>query len=288
MKKIDSWPMEKVNGWKELVDLDMKLESSGQEWIFRGQSSPKHSLKTTLERACDDFEIRGAQISWIEDELIKDFKRSCHLYATPVLPEQSDTPGWLALARHYGIPSRLLDFTYSLPIAIYFAAETEKAEPVVWAVNKTWLAEHGRKIIRGLREGRKYDEAWVDRKGWVYDKLLIERKPAVDFIGLLNPYHLNDRLAVQQGLFLVGSNVIVPFSTALKALTGSTDNVRIYQISSEAVRREILVRLYRIGVTRAALFPGLDGYAQSLRSKMLMLRRWGEVQRKWPSPDKGS
>ena len=142
------WPMKEINGWRALVDLDIELDSTGQEWIFRGESSPEqHHLKTTLERACEDFGMVNEQIRWIESELIKDFERHCHLYSPSVLPDRADTFDWFALARHYGVPSRLLDFTYSLYIATYFATEAQKSEPVVWAVNKTWLSDHCTKVI---------------------------------------------------------------------------------------------------------------------------------------------
>ena len=280
----------KIDGWKALVDLDIELDSTGQEWIFRGESwSEEDRLKTTLERACEDFELVGDQISWIERSLMEDFERHCHLYSPSVLPDRGDTFDWFALARHYGVPSRLLDFTYSLYIATYFAAEmAKKSEAVVWAVNKTSLAQHVSEVINSLPDGKTLDEAWRNREGSVFRKLMVNREPRADFIALINPFKLNDRLALQQGLFLAYSDVTVPFSTALNAVSGgSKDIVRMYRISSQDARRQILVRLYRTGVTRAALFPGLEGYAQSLRSKMLTLRRWGEVQDKWPGPHKG-
>jgi hypothetical protein len=271
--------MEKINGWKELVDRETKLASSGQEWIFRGESKPGR-LRTTLERACEDFGIVGDQIRYIENELIDDFTRSCHLYSAPVLPDEGDTLSWFALARHYGAPSRLLDFTYSLFIAAYFAAEAEKAEPVVWAVNKTWLARHGSDVMKSLPNGDELVQAWKQRKGWVFEKLFIKRDPPVELVALINPLKLNDRLAVQQGLFLGYSDVTVPFHDALERIPESAGNLIEFRISPEDARREILVRLYRTGVNRTALFPGLQGYAESLRSKILTFLRLQELRGK--------
>ncbi|MEW5995180.1 MAG: FRG domain-containing protein [Candidatus Zixiibacteriota bacterium] len=262
--------MRAINGWKELVDLEIKFDSSGKEWVFRGQSSPSHRLKTTLERACEDFGIDGERVRIIENALIADFRRSCHLYLTPVLPDEGDTISWLALMRHYGAPSRLLDFTYSLFIAAYFAAEMEKAKPVVWAVSKTWLKQHMHGAMSDLSKSERFVEAWAKREGWVFDQLFIKRDPPLHLVAPINPLRMNDRLAVQQGLFLCCSDVTMPFHDALERIPESADNVIPVQINSEDARREILARLYRTGVNRAALFPGLQGYAESLRSKMLL------------------
>ena len=62
------------------------------------------------------------------------------------LPVDGETDEWLALMRHHGAPTRLLDFTYSPYVAAYFAFED--AEPrdsvAIWAVNTSWCAEASR------------------------------------------------------------------------------------------------------------------------------------------------
>src|SRR5205823_11959746 len=130
------------------VALEEKFDRSGEEWAFRGHSSPAHKLRSTLERVCGDFSVKGRTIAVAEQAAIIDFKRSCHLYSPPGLPDDDDTLAWMALMRHYGAPSRLLDFTYSLFIATYFAAEAERSQPVVWAMNKTWLSKYSASLIR--------------------------------------------------------------------------------------------------------------------------------------------
>lgn len=267
------------------MDLEDKFEKSGQEWVFRGLPSPTYRVQSTLERACGDFHIARRMIAVAERAAIMDFKRSCHLYSPAWLPEEEDTLGWMALMRHYGSPSRLVDFTYSLFIATYFAAEAERAKPVIWAVNKTWLSKLFEPLVRaipagaaGVGRGDLFD-GWFRRQGWAADHVLMGgtfRPPLVVPIG---PMKMNDRLLLQQGLFLAPTDVTVPFHDILDNLPHRRHNIVKISISKAEARLEILGKLHRTGLSRSALFPGLQGFAESLRAKVLTTRRLERLRR---------
>jgi hypothetical protein len=55
----------------------------------------------------------------IESGLLRRFKRQAHHYISNP-PEENDPLEWLALMQHYGAPTRLLDWTYSFFVALYF------------------------------------------------------------------------------------------------------------------------------------------------------------------------
>lgn len=259
-----------IGSWKDLIDLELEFHSLPDEWIFRGQGSRKHYLKPTLERAFEDFEITDQNRGAIEIAIITDFKRGAHLYPTPVLPEPTNTIDWLALMRHYGAPSRFLDFSFSLFIAAYFALELGD-DPIVWAINKTWLARKFYEQLAALAEGEKMANSWDRREGWIFDRVFIQREPEIVCIAPVNPMIMNDRLAVQQGLFLSPSDINLPFHDILNGIDESEDNVLPIHLNPSE-RKSMIIHLYRAGVNRAALFPGLEGFAMALRPKMLLFQ----------------
>jgi hypothetical protein len=180
--------------------------------------------------------------------------------------EDDDTLGWLALMRHYGTPCRLLDFTFSLFIATYFAVEAENAKPVIWAVNKSWLTQHMESVVSSnVSDYKRFLEAWDNREGWAVNTFM---KFPFNVVTGTNPKKMNPRLEVQQGLFLCASNVSIPFQEAVELIPEAPDNLVEIRIDADAARCEILTKLFRMNINGATLFHGLQGYAESLRPRI--------------------
>ncbi|HEY3306419.1 MAG TPA: FRG domain-containing protein [Candidatus Binatia bacterium] len=109
---------EPIRNWRDLLDRYRDFRSG--EWCFRGDRATP-GFKTSLERASIDRWGRNwSEMPDIENGLLRRFKREAHLYLTSQ-PDEDDIIGWLALMRHHGAPTRLLDWTYSFFVAVYFA-----------------------------------------------------------------------------------------------------------------------------------------------------------------------
>jgi hypothetical protein len=262
---------EDIINWEHLVKLEQSFAESDKEWVFRGEATPKYDLSSTLERAWKDFcPKRDVPVANLEQAILSDFQRSCHIYKPEVVPDDDDTIGWFALMRHYGSPCRFLDFTFSFFIACYFAAEREGADPIIWAINKTWLSEKLEAVFDGEPNGTQLRQSWYSRTdSSAFNSLILNRNPKLDLVVPLNTFRTNDRLLVQQGLFLCPTDLTSSFEELLLNMPDSADNVRRFHIPTAEVRSEILGRLYRTGVNQAALFPGLQGFAESLRTKLV-------------------
>jgi len=119
-------------GWDEDGDIYRKT------WIFRAHKSATYALEPFIER-----EARGNRLSWkpLESQLLKEFQTKAPLHiGSDRLPHPNDKLSWLALMQHLGVPTRLLDFTYSPYVALYFALRDRSTDkpaspPEVWAIN---------------------------------------------------------------------------------------------------------------------------------------------------------
>ena len=107
-------------------------------YMFRGQVNADWMVESSFRRtycdkngfrAVDDMTERYLRIK--ELEILATFMRDthCHLQHVPC-----DTVEWLSLMRHYGAPTRIVDFTMSPFVALYFAVSTNAGRPcAVWA-----------------------------------------------------------------------------------------------------------------------------------------------------------
>jgi FRG domain-containing protein len=125
-----------------LDELIGALSRTNVEWIWRGQASAGWPLVTRLGRAFEHVpkpEQPGSSLDYIglENRVIGYFKeRARRVLATA--PDDSDLLSWLAMMQHYGAPTRLLDWTMSPFVALWFAYEhaDERAEKgALWGLN---------------------------------------------------------------------------------------------------------------------------------------------------------
>jgi len=106
-----------VQGFVALIDKEKDMaENAGNDvdFLFRGQRRD-HFLLPKLAR----ISLRG-EINNIENLIIDEFRR-----ASLPLSEFQPIDDWdlLALAQHHGLPTRLLDWTYSALAALYFTVQ---------------------------------------------------------------------------------------------------------------------------------------------------------------------
>lgn len=213
----------------------------------------------------------------VERDALWHFVRTApRLLPAHLVPPDSDAAAWLGLIQHYGGPTRLLDFTKSPYVALFFAYESAgNHERAVWAIDHAWcMAECSR--IMAEAEGIPLDMAFGRAAGaqaqlvysLVYgqpyrDQLFKSFKP---FTGVfpLDPWKPDTRQLSQQAMFLVAANVETDFVGNLSAHLPQQKTV-IYRLGLPAsLRSEVLRKLSIMNVTAATLFPDLGGLARSL------------------------
>ena len=274
---LDKLPT-RITTWSTLArvhDIFHRVEGDveqSEEWVFRGHVESDWSLITTLDRVAEEFGIPGDEIPDLEVRLILEFMRRYHLYGAEPPPSKGDTVDWLALMRHHGAPTRLLDFTFSFLVAACFALESKsKGTAVVWAINKTWLTNEVKKSFQKLGKGvasqfRRYLE---HRDSEPFRDIFMKRRPVL--VSAISAFRLNQRVTVQQGLFQCPGDVSKTFEDNLHAMRNWERNIKRIEIPSGA-RPSLLTAMLRSNLTTATLFPGLDGFATSLWTRVPSLR----------------
>jgi hypothetical protein len=95
----------------------------------------------------------------------------------------------------------------------------------------------------------------------------------------IEPSIANPRVATQHGLFTFPADITATFMENLASQADVEAPKRTVKICVQREwRAEVLFELYQHNISRASLFPGLDGFAQSLGTTV-----WAELSE--PDPD---
>jgi len=187
-------------------------------------------------------------------ELVNEFRIHAHDKLSSSLGPSSII-GWMQAAQHYGMPTRLLDWTTSEAVALYFACLNTRADGLVCMINPATLNRSALPAI-----GRVIDpevdvsaiepyinlDARIDRKG----------RPAI----AIRPTWNNSRIQAQEGTFTLHGNQKL-------CLDESSCPSLVYVPIRRKHKRQLLSDLDRLGKNEMTLFPEPDKISRHLRRK---------------------
>lgn len=247
-----------VTSWPDLRD---KLATYDQRWAFRGVADANWELKSSLERLLVSPLIES------ERYLLTTFQRRAHHYVRDC-PPLNDYAEWFALMQHHGAPTRLLDCTRSPYIALFFAVERQvapgpAAQAAVWVIDVEACKQAAIDILVPQNSDRTLSLGKPDTFKEAFMREHEMGVPSQLCVAPIQPFRMNERLTIQQGLFLCPAQANSSFEDNLSAMSLKGARFEKY-VFNMSLRGEILSELKKMNITRASLFPGIDGFAQSL------------------------
>ena len=114
-------------------------------------------------------------------------------------------------------------------------------------------------------------------------ELIFNERPDIPLVYSLNPDRLNERLTIQQGVFLAPTDIARSFEDNLEELCKrdpSAEN-HIWKITiydDVNLRCEILKELNRMNINSASLYPDLGGFAKSLETHVANPELLGNIK----------
>lgn len=261
-------------------ELTQRPDYYKNRWIFRGVSSAQYELETTLEREAQRSGLSLTDLPKLEIRIMNDFRRRFHHYSYHT-PERHDIAEWLSLMQHYGAPTRLLDWTYSPYVAIYFAVEKPRNHGcALWTLESAkYTSEYtiprlGRDQVETFfnEEVRPELAAGPEQTKLAQYSLFqyLFRNPNPGLF-LVNPFRLSERSTIQQSVHLMPGDVTRSFQENLNVHTADHDNlIKLHIHLDTSTRKQFLLNLHRMNINRSTLFPGLQGFAESLKTRLAL------------------
>lgn len=239
-----------IHTLNELIrEVDALIRQTNLRWWFRGHTSADWDLLPAVRRG-----YSRKQEQYLSNEFYVRARTRYHN-----CPANDDYSGWLALMQHYGLPTRLLDWSRSPLVAAFFATQSHQpnsqertaSDACIWALAPGVLNEkqgvepllyplNANKLKALIRPALK----GIDRTDKVVAAMAVETNP---------------RMQMQQGAFTVHASEV-----PLNRMTNCQDWLRKFMIPAESVSTmawELEIMGFRLG----DLFPDLGSLANELK-----------------------
>ncbi len=248
----------RAGSWLELQELlfaDTWNDPLGlfrSSYAYRGSPHAGDDLASGLLRLGGDADL--------ERQLMRAFRKYA---ATDAVPHDTAWD-WLALGQHHGLPTRLLDWTYSPYVALHFATQEVGGfdrDGVVWSLDYVraheLLPERLRRLL-GDEGANVFTTELLDEAAPALAEL--DALAGEPFALFVEPPSFDARIVNQYALFSVVSRADVSLHAWMEEHPELVRRV----VVPAALKWEVRDKLDQANVTERVLFPGLDGVSRWL------------------------
>ena len=237
-----------VSRYVDLFTPSGPLKPGDTRW-FRGD--PHFGRRSALLPSLARYQSKKSMVDR-EWEIYQRFRQNAAAFLSHTTLSEWD---WMLYMRHYSVPTRLLDWTESPLVALYFAVENRRSDGVVWCLAPQRLNE-----LAGF--GPRIYCAGIDPELDSYTAESVKKSPGTtDYkpVALITARAF-PRLVAQQGVFTVTHSR----ATSLEKIDDSDllSRVRIPISAKGQIRND----LNELGMHRLSLFPELQSVATRLKN----------------------
>lgn len=282
-----------INNVSELLNILKILESYFEDefgkkafFIYRGHPSVEYKLIPSIFRKFkqedDKHEYWKYSLS-NENEMYMHFIKEAKLYIKNI--DDNTNEGyleWMVYAQHFGVPTRLLDFTNNPLVALYFAcSKEENKDGAIWIVNLTnYKKFHSKELINepNVNEDTTKNKLIYEIISELKNGSLNSSKVPIHFI----PYYFDERMSAQASSFLIWGEDDHPFEEMIDNENyinisfakngifvdheGKAEEFVLKITIPHEKKKSILEELDLLGVNPKSIFPGLDSIGKYIES----------------------
>jgi hypothetical protein len=231
--------------------------------VYHGAADARRPLLTSLDR------LGGLEPPHTKADLEEHILRNFIRYSRPHLDEARPHNDWemLIAAQHHGVPTRLLDWTYSPLIAAFFAtrpaAGEREQDRAIWRLDWQRLHRHFNLQPLALQIQDLAEVLGEEQAHALSPRKLFSSRGQRAFACMIEHPSLDQRIAAQSATFTLCSTTCQSFDQFLHE-QGLADTMTKYVIPANELAR-IRDQLDLVGIDERRLFPDLDGVARAIR-----------------------
>ncbi len=256
------------------LENEPRLYNDTQPPMFRGQADESWKLVPGLYRT--GKWQRPGEASYWEREMLRDFKLLSRKLVKEQFVEPANDLEWLFVMQHYGMPTRLLDWTESFLVALYFAVCDYEQHPdqngAVWILDGRMLNSHAMKqdSIPHSSDKRMVTNYALNEKPGQVTKSVTGEYPVA-----LRANKGTPRIIAQKGIFTVHGKRTTPLEDYIQ-IQNAAGQQQNYELENKApiLLRKILIdarskkqiskQLYVAGISNGVLFPEITGISHEI------------------------